>query len=1005
MARRQAARELGRWDRTALVAVLCCLSAIWPAACVGPNIGGHFRAASLSWTKLEGNEVQFELLSSWKRSHSAHLVHGTPALGRIFLGDHVRVGGQTPPRLDFGDGHMAFLDVEVTDFSEAGDWFSGVSIFNHTYATPNNGWRVLTDRYGDNTTQQGQPWFASFSGCCRWDGLLNEANEPFDLPAVFDLALMTGSPGARALQMTTACDQDPATVTTCKLPGDFATSAGPCVKVPFTSIECGNRVSNIGKEGGFVTRPTHPELNSVYVQYDGTIQTPPVNAAGACMSPGLRVLGLSVRDSSVGYVKIKNAGSNCAPSGLLQVAGGQQPKGGVKMVARYESENGRIARVIITNRGDGYLTMPAVSVETSLDYPCGAVQLEAASFETVVNVLIGSVVRHSKDCYNKATGNTQMDCDPDVPGADVKYTGTVIPQWLPGGFPQMGWGWDAEKKQVVPTPAGFNELVCTTQPQTVCANDLNGGTGLQDAHGHVVAYAGYDLTLTFKASANWCQFKDMRPLRPELLEDPRCIVKGTAVSFKYGPLPEGAHFSMHQAGAITDLMITYDNPFEAHRPQHEWAVNKLKRDYVNHPNSVQATQLGFTRLDYNLNTGVGGASVYLWFKKYEPASSKSSVGIEAITHLNVSTSVQEELHFEEEGYTKLDGNLNEQAGGSNIFIWYKKSSGHSKYVDHRQTQMGVELAITNITILSPTSPAQDDPTLNQNADTNPYFEGVQQAPGWVIIPKSLNAGTVSNSPINLAWRRSHTNPISQTLTWRPCRCHVGRQYICAAPQTSELDTTGKDWVTGEQRCVAIDVLPDRVPEWRTPKPNQVMEFYIGRETRYPISVLLLNPDKEVQIEAQLPPGAVLDVMTKPASNCSNIGLCYARSRDLAWTPAWNQGGLSTTVCFKATDIVTGCEPLGQPHESQVCATLKVIKCAYAINFEQHLQELASLYKTDWLNIFSMNPTIKTPDRVLYAGQVVNIGHLYQVVPGDTMHKIAQVRQILHSLLPRTKRER
>ena len=132
MARRQAARELGRWDRTALLSVLCCLSAIWPAACVGPNIGGHFRAASLSWTKLEGNEVQFELLSSWKRSHSAHLVHGTPALGRIFLGDHVRVGGQATPRLDFGDGHMAFLDVEVTDFSEAGDWFSGVSIVNHT---------------------------------------------------------------------------------------------------------------------------------------------------------------------------------------------------------------------------------------------------------------------------------------------------------------------------------------------------------------------------------------------------------------------------------------------------------------------------------------------------------------------------------------------------------------------------------------------------------------------------------------------------------------------------------------------------------------------------------------------------------------------------------------------------------------------------------------------------------------------------------------------------------
>jgi len=984
MARRQSAPGRFHAGPAARLAALCCLSAVWPAASVGPNSGGHFRSGSIAWTKLEGNTVQFELLSSWKRSHSAHLVHGTPAHGRIFLGDVVRVGGQVTPRLDFGDGGVAYIDVEVTAFDEVGDWFSGVSIITHTYATPNNGWRILTDRYGDNTTQQGQPWFASFSGCCRWEGLLNEANEAFDLPAVFDLVHMTGSPAARALQFTTACDSDASTITTCKLPGLFSNNKGPCVKVPFTSVECGSGVSDIGKTGGFVVVSKQPQLASVVVHYDGTIRTPD-DMGGGCMSPGLRTLGLSVRDSRVGYIRIKNAGSNCPPSGTLQVAGATRVNGAyTNMQGTFESENGRIVRATVTNRGSGYLTMPAVSVNPQFGFPCTGAALEVGSFETVVNVLVGSITRHSKDCYDKAAGNTLMDCDPDVPGKDVRYTGTVIPQWWPGGFPQMGWGWDAKKRQVVQPAAGFDET------------DLDGGTGLQDAHSHVVAYAGYDLTLTFKASANWCQWKNMRMMKPEFLEDPRCIVKGSTVSFKYGPLPRGAHFSMHQEGAITDLLITYDNPFEAHRPQHEWAVNKLKRDYVNHPNSVQAAQLGFTRVDFNLNSGVGGASVYLWFKKYDPASSNTSHGMEAITHLNVSTSAQEEAHFQQEGYTKLDGNLNEQAGGNEVFIWYKKSSGHAAYVDHRETQMGLEQPITNITFWSPTSPAQDDPTVHEDADTNPYFDGVQRAPGWVIIPKSLNAGTVSNSPINLAWRRSHMNPISQTMTWRPCSCDVGRQYICAAPQTSELDTTGLDWVTGEQRCVAVDVLPDRVPEWRTPKPNQVMEFYIGRETRYPISVLVLNPDKEVEIEAELPPGAVLDVMTHPASNCSDIGLCYARSRDLAWTPAWNQGGLTSTVCFKATDIVTGCEPEGQPHESHVCATLKVIKCAYAINFEQHLQELASLYKTDWLNIFSMNPTIKTPDRVLYAGQVVNIGHLYQVVPGDTVHKIAQVRQTARS---------
>jgi len=959
--------------RAGLVAAFCCLGAIVPAVCVGSNAGGHFRDGSLSWTKMEGNVVQFELLSTWMRSHSGHLVHGMPAHGHIFLGDIVRVGGQVSPKLDFGDGAFAFVDVFVTSFSEKGDWFSGHTMVDHKYDTPNNGWRINVDRYGDLHTTQGSPWGARFSGCCRWGQLTNEANQPFKLDAVFDLLQVTGFPAARSLHFTSQCAKTGPSVN-CKLPGPSLGMIGPCNKVPFTTLECGNAQSVMGSIAGFITVAAAPVVPGIAVEIDGTIRTAPFGAS--CLPPGSKhSVGISVRDGTVGYVNIKNAGMGCFDSGDLQVQGGTAMVGGVNVQARFESEQGQIKRVIIVEKGKGYLSMPTFVVPTDTNHLCTGVLLEAMPFETHVNVLVGAVKRNSQDCVDTLKGNEKVFCDPTRVGTSVKYTENVIPQFMPHGFPGVGWGWDSDAKRPIAPRAGFDEM------------DINGLTGRQDAYGHVVAYAGYDLSLTFNATANWCQNADMSII-PALVNEDRCVVKGTTVSYEYGPLPENARFSMHQYGAITDLMVTYDNPFEAHRPQHEWAVNKLSRDYVNHPNSVQATQLGFTRIDFNLNSGVGGASVYLWYKVWDPRGPRE--GMEAITHLNISTSPEEETYFNEAAYTKLEGNLNEQAGGHNVFMWYKKSSGHVKYQDNRPTQMGMETAITNITFSTPETPSTDLPNMYDNTDRNLYFDGVQTSPSWVKVDKSLNAGTVTNNPIYLYWKKAHTNPQSQTLTWRPCACNVGRQYICVAPKTSESDTTGLDWVQGEQRCVAIDVMPDRVPEWKTPAPQELLEFYIGRETRYPIAVMVLNPNKQVQIDAELPPGAVLDVMTQPSLNCSDIGLCYARSRDLVWTPAWNQGGLQTSVCFKTSDMVTGCEPEGQAHESEVCATLLVNKCVYAINYEQHLQEIASLYTTDWLNIYSMNPTIKTPDRVLYAGQLINFGHLYHVVPGDTVHKIATV---------------
>jgi hypothetical protein len=53
-----------------------------------------------------------------------------------------------------------------------------------------------------------------------------------------------------------------------------------------------------------------------------------------------------------------------------------------------------------------------------------------------------------------------------------------------------------------------------------------------------------------------------------------------------------------------------------------------------------------------------------------------------------------------------------------------------------------------------------------------------------------------------------------------------------------------------------------------------------------------------------------------------------------------------------------------------------------------IDSVASLYSTTWLNIFALNPSIKAPDRIVPRGQLINIGHIYAVVPGDSLSKIA-----------------
>jgi len=119
------------------------------------------------------------------------------------------------------------------------------------------------------------------------------------------------------------------------------------------------------------------------------------------------------------------------------------------------------------------------------------------------------------------------------------------------------------------------------------------------------------------------------------------------------------------------------------------------------------------------------------------------------------------------------------------------------------------------------------------------------------------------------------------------------------------------------------------------------------------------------------------------------GPCWERRRTMTWAPAWNQGGLKLVTCVTLRVDPTKCEPTPHLPETSRCYTIKVARCVYSVQHQQMLQEISSLYRSTWLDLYALNPSIKTPDRVMPQGQLINVGHLYSVVPGDTLHKIAQ----------------
>lgn len=73
-----------------------------------------------------------------------------------------------------------------------------------------------------------------------------------------------------------------------------------------------------------------------------------------------------------------------------------------------------------------------------------------------------------------------------------------------------------------------------------------------------------------------------------------------------------------------------------------------------------------------------------------------------------------------------------------------------------------------------------------------------------------------------------------------------------------------------------------------------------------------------------------------------------------------------------------------------CVTVEVERCRYAVRDKETIADVASLFATDWAQLWSLNPAIREPDYdVGFAlGSILNTGHKYRVDSGDYLAAIA-----------------
>jgi len=268
-----------------------------------------------------------------------------------------------------------------------------------------------------------------------------------------------------------------------------------------------------------------------------------------------------------------------------------------------------------------------------------------------------------------------------------------------------------------------------------------------------------------------------------------------------------------------------------------------------------------------------------------------------------------------------------------------------------------------------------------------------------VLPRGFKVSTVRSVD-------STTSAID--LSWTPCMAQLGMHAACFDVVDGELG------IAATQQCLKFDVKPDEPPtismvqEWNSQvlqHESMTQVLYIGKRYTFHVKAMDTNPEDELMIEPVLegpctsgncpltPPGSELG-MPEVTRDSSSVTV----TRELVYSPRHDHGGYFVKHCFQVKDScgmarsdLQPCSDMcpGVEDMAVTCVTFRVKRCEFVVRTGQHLQHIASIYRTDWLQLWSHNSEITHPDLLIDPNSLLLIGRVYDVQPFDTPRAVAQ----------------
>eukprot|EP00960_Hanusia_phi_P050634 760334-Hanusia_phi.AAC.5 len=203
----------------------------------------------------------------------------------------------------------------------------------------------------------------------------------------------------------------------------------------------------------------------------------------------------------------------------------------------------------------------------------------------------------------------------------------------------------------------------------------------------------------------------------------------------------------------------------------------------------------------------------------------------------------------------------------------------------------------------------------------------------------------------------------------------------------QVFTNSTSHVGSAQTCLDFYMRQDHGPVWENPTLNIMQEYiYMGQTWTYELVAKDMNLADNVTITPiDLPLGATVTPVYRDPNIQSNIV-----SMNVTWMPPPKSGGEELNLCFEASDYLNGMNGGGS---SRVCFETRIPKCLYMVRSGDTLKSIAANFSTSWLQLWALNKQISKPEGYgfeggITAGQILNVGQLVLINPGDTLEKLA-----------------